>query len=616
MLNGYAGTILEVDLTKGVVRKEPLPEKLAREWIGGRGFVSKTLWDRVPAGADPLGPENIVVVATGPLTGAPSLGAGRTHFGAKSPATGGYGDANMGGHFAPDLKQAGYDMIVITGAAERPQYLFIDDDRVELRDAAGLWGLGTMKTEETLKKELGEEFQVATIGPAGEKLVNYSCISHDYGRQAARTGIGAVLGSKKLKAIVVRGTKTIPLADPAAVYAKGQEMYRAVFDNPGMAQWTPEGTAGVVDWVNEVGAFPTRNFSSNWFSDHKEIDGHSLLEKLNPISKGCQGCPTPCGKYSTTRTRLGEAPVEGPEYETVALVGGNLGLNDIREVAYLNHVIDDLGLDTISTGAVVGFTMECLQRGFVSKEKVGREVAFGDAEAALWLIKKIAAREGIGDLLARGVKQVSKEWGPEAQAIAPHVKGLEISGYEFRHAPAMMLAYATCDIGAHHSRAWAITYDVQVGQEKVEGKAQKVIELQHIRPIFDQLGVCRLQWVEIGFDYNHYPALLKPVLGREYTWDDLMLSSEKVWNLNRCFNIREIEGFGRGWDYPPARTWQDPVPDGPAKGKFIPKERVETLLDDYYRLRGWSADGLPTRAKLEALGLGEVAEQLGQRLPN
>lgn len=615
MLYGYGGHVLRVDLTSRSVSKEPLPEDLARNWLGGRGFVSRILWQELTPGTEPLSADNLVIMASGPLAGCFLPGSGKIHFGTKSPATGGYGDSNMGGHLAAELKHAGYDMVIFRGRADSPVMLVIDDDRVELRDASRYWGMGCLKTEEALKNDLGEDFQIATVGPAAEKLVRYACISHDFGRQAGRTGVGTVLGYKRVKAIAVRGTRSIPLARPREAWEKGKEMYRACFDSPGLAQWTPQGTAGVTDWVNEVGAFPTRNFSTSYFEAYKQINGQALLDRLVRTHKGCHGCPTPCGKYSFTRSRLGEAWVEGPEYETIALVGGNCAIDSIEDVAYLNHVLDDLGIDTISGGAVIGFAIECYQKGILSREAVGRELAFGDPEAVLYLAQKIAAREGIGDLLADGVKKAAAELGPEAQRIAPHIKGLELSGYESRYAPAMMLAYMTADIGAHHNRAWAITYDVQVGQEKLEGKAQRVIELQHIRPLFDALGLCRLQWVEIGFDLKHYAEVFPLVTGWDYSWDDLLRISEKIWNQNRCFNVREIPGFGRSWDYPPARVWEEPVPTGPAQGKFIPRERLDALLDDYYRLRGWSPDGLPTRRKLRELGLGDVADALADRLP-
>ena len=615
MLYGYGGHILRIDLSSRSVVKEPLSEELARGWLGGRGFVSRILWEELTGGVDPLGPDNMVVMASGPLAGCFLPGSGKIHFGTKSPATGGYGDSNMGGHLAAELKHAGYDMVIFRGRANSPVLLVVDDGRVELRDASPYWGMGSIEAEEALKNDLGQDFQVATVGPAAENLVLYACVTHDFGRQAGRTGVGTVLGSKNVKALAVRGTGTIPLFKPREAWETGKQMFEACFANPGLAQWTPQGTAGVTDWVNEVGAFPTRNFSTSYFEGHGQINGRAVLERLVRTHKGCHGCPTPCGKYGYAESRLGEAWVEGPEYETIALVGGDCGLDNIEDIAYLNHVMDDLGIDTISGGAVIAFAIECYQQGLLSRDAVGRELSFGDPEAVLYLARKIAAREGIGDLLARGVKEAARRLGPEAERIAPHIKGLEISGYESRYAPAMMLAYMTCDIGAHHNRAWAITYDVQVGQDRLEGKAQRVIELQHVRPLFDALGVCRLQWVEIGFDLKHYADVFPLITGWGYSWEDLLRISEKIWNQNRCFNVREVPGFGRAWDYPPPRVWEEPVPTGPSQGKLLPRDRLDALLDDYYHLRGWSQDGLPTRRKLRELGLEDVAAALADRLP-
>ncbi|MCL6451067.1 MAG: aldehyde ferredoxin oxidoreductase family protein, partial [Acetobacteraceae bacterium] len=587
------------------------PESLAREFLGGRGFVAKLLYDEVPPGTDPLSPENRVVMASGPLSGAFVPSSGKFSFGAKSPLTGGYGDSNVGGHLAPELKYAGYDAVVLEGAAPRPVVLVIDDGKVELRDGSAYWGKGSMDAEARLKADLGPDFQIAVIGPAGERLVRFACISHDFGRQAGRTGVGAVLGSKRLKAVCIRGTGTIPVADPRAAFEKGKEMYRAAFAKPGFKEWTPYGTAGVTDWVNEVGAFPTKNFQTGYFEPYREINGQTLRSTILVRDKGCFGCPIPCGKYSRARAAGREFYVEGPEYESIALLGGNLMLGDIREIAYANYVCDQLGLDSISAGVVVGFALECFETGLLSEGDIGRKVAFGDLDSVVYLLEKIAAREGIGELLSEGVKRAAARIGRGADRIAPQVKGMEWSGYESRWAPAMMLAYMTADIGAHHNRAWAITYDAAVGRDKIEGKAQKVIELQHIRPLFDMLGLCRLLWVEIGFELERYAEVFPLVTGLDYTWGDLLRASERVYNLTRAFNFRHIPGFGRAWDYPPARFYEEPVPTGPAKGRYIPREKLDELLDDYYRLRGWDRDGRPTLSKLEELGLRSVARDIG-----
>lgn len=610
---GYMGKILEINLSARKSEAKPTPEDLIRNFLGGRGFVAKLLWDLVPPGCDPFSPENVVVIAPGPLTGVYIPASGKVHMGTKSPATGGYGDSNMGGHFSPEIKLAGYDGLVIRGKADKPVIIVIDNDDVRFEDASDLWGKGAISTETELKKRLGRDFQIATIGPAGENLVQFACISHDFGRQAGRTGVGAVWGSKNLKAVAVRGNKTIPIARPEEAFRKGKEMYATCFAKPGFKTWTPYGTAEVVDWVNRVGAFPTRNFSESYFEGHKGINGQAVVDKVRLIDKGCFGCPTPCGKYSKAKTKLGEVRVEGPEYETLALLGGNVALGQVEEVAYANAVADELGLDTISGGNIAAFAIECFKKGLLTEAEVGRKLDWGDLESVVFLLEKMAKREGIGALLAQGVKKASEKIGGGSDAFAIHVKGLEWSGYESRWAPAMMISYMTCDVGAHHNRSWAITFDVAKGRDTIEGKSEKAVELQHIRPLFDTLGLCRLQWVEIGFELRHYAEVFPMVTGIDYSWDDLLKASERIWNLTRAFSAREIADFGRSWDYPPRRFMEEPVPKGPAEGKLVSRENCDALLDNYYRARGWSAKGLPRRSKLNELGLSFVADELENR---
>ncbi len=617
-LPGYAGTLLRVDLTAGTVAKEPLSEALAREYLGGRGFVANLLWDEVPAGADPLGPDNRVIMASGPLAGAFVPAGAKVEFGAKSPATGGYGDSNMGGHLAAEMKYAGYDVVVFQGASPTPVYLYIDDGRVELRDANKYWGQGSFATEKALKDDLGEDFQIATIGPAGENLVRYACISHDFGRQAGRTGIGAVLGSKKVKAVAVRGTRSFPAADPARVMKLGKEMFAHCAAAPLFKEWQDYGTASVTTWVNDIGCFPTRNFSTSYYEKFERFSGEVMRESIVVNDKACYACPLACGKYSHTKVTTAsgvelEAHVEGPEYETTALVGGNCMLDSLEEVAYVNWVMDELGLDTISAGSTIAWALECLEKGLLTPEQVeGKELRFGDLESVLWLCEKIAKREGyIGDLLADGTRLAAAKVGGDSLDFAIQVKGLEMSGYDSRNATAMLLSYMTADIGAAHNRSWAVTHDLATERRGVEGKAAKVIELQHTRPMFDTLGVCRLQWIELGMPVERYAEMLSALTGVEYSWDDLLCISEKVFNLTRAFNAREIPDYGRAMDLPPARVWKDPVPTGPSAGASVPLETVHALLDDYYRLRGWTEDGLPTAAKLRELGLDDVAQVLG-----
>ncbi len=632
MLYGYQGTILRIDLSAGAVHKDPLDPQMVERFIGGRGFVAKMVYDMIPPGADPFGADNILVAATGPLTGQFLPAAGKTHFGTKSPATGGYADSNMGGHFGPALKYAGYDVLVIVGEAPTPSMIVIDDDRVDIRPAESFWGDGALTAEAGLKKELGEDFQILTIGPAGERKVRYACISHDFGRQAGRTGVGAVLGSKKIKAIAVRGTGSLPVFDVEMAYAQGKAAFHQVFTKPGYTEWTPEGTAGITNWVNEVGVFPTRNFQTSFADHYQNINGKAIVERLKITDKGCFGCPTPCGKYGHAKTAVGSAYVEGPEYETIALFGGSCMLSTIEEVAYANYLCDELGIDTISAGAVISWTIECFEKGLLSEEQIGRAVEFGDIRTVGYLLRLIAEREGIGDLLAEGTKIAAQTIGEGSEAFAIQVKGLEWSGYESRNAPSMMLAYMTADIGAHHNRAWVLGHDVagawtnvhdlvsgggtveaQPKAQLSEANADYVINSQHTRPTFDLLGICRLQFMELGFELENYETLYYAITGNKHTWQDLMAVSERVWNLTRAFSVREVNAFGRQSDYPPARFYSEPIPSGPNEGNGLTKKDIDQLLTWYYRARGWTVDGIPSREKLISIGLPEVADDLAAR---
>lgn len=629
MLYGYAGKILRIDLSTGRVAAEPLSEELAQRFIGGRGFVAKTLFDEIPPGTAPFSPDNRFVIAAGPLSGHFMPASGKTHFGTKSPATGGYADSNLGGHFGPTLKYAGYDMMILTGRAEGPSYLFIDDDKVEIRSAEGYWGMGSLTLEKRMKEDLGEDFQILTIGPAGENLVRFACISHDFGRQAGRTGVGAVLGSKNIKAIAVRGSGSLPVFDVDAAFKEGKAAFQRIFKKPGFTGWTPEGTAGITDWTNEVGVFPTRNFQTSYSDHYKDINGKAILEQIKITDKGCYCCPTPCGKYGKADTALGSAFVEGPEFETIALFGGSCLLRSIHEVAYANYLCDELGLDTISGGAVVSWAVECMEKGILTEEQAGRKLAFGELETVDYLLRKIAARDGIGDLLAEGVKIAAEKTGGGSDHFAIHVKGLEWTGYESRNAPSMMLAYMTADVGAHHNRAWVLGHDVAGSATNVHdlitagGKGEKlpkapvtqdcadfVIESQNTRPLFDALGVCRLQFMELGFEAENYETLFYLITGRKLSWSDMLGISERIWQLTRAYSAREIAHFGRHLDLPPPRFYTDPIPTGPNEGHHVTREEVESLLGWYYQKRGWNDKGIPSRETLERAGLPEIAEAL------
>lgn len=613
-MKGYGGAILRVDLGNGKIEKKPLDEQMARDYLGGRGFAAYMLYKEIEKGIDPLGEKNKLLMISGPLSGMFAPGGGKCTFSAKSPLTGGYADSNIGGYITAEMKYAGIDMIVFEGKAEKPSYLFIDDDTIELRDASKYWGKGAITTEKEMKDNLGDDFQIATIGPGGENQVNIACISHEWGRQAGRTGLGAVMGSKNIKAIAIRGTNGVDVADYKAYRSAAHKMFTTIQKAPNLKNWQTYGTTIVVRWCNEVGAFPTRNFSTGTFEDYENLVGEVFRRDLVINDKACFACPTTCGKYSHIKTDKWDFYIEGPEYETIALLGGNVGINDLKKIAYANLLCDELGIDTISAGSIIAFAIDCYKKGIITKKDTdGLELDWGKEEPIFKLIEMIAHRKGIGKVLSRGTKYAAKQFGAGSEKFAIQVKGMEISGYEIHSAPAMALAYMTTDIGAHHNRAWAITYDIEVGREKIEGKAKRVIELQHIRPLFDMLGACRLQWVEVELPLETYPPLFNAITGFGYSWDEMLKCSERVWNLTRCFWIREFDDFGRSWDSLPARFTEEPATSGPTKGDVMSLETQKQLLDEYYKLRGWNDNGIPTEDKLKELGLHFALKDLKAR---
>ncbi len=606
-MNGYGGSILRVDLRQGTYKKQATPDDLARDYIGGRGFGAYFLFTEVPPGADPRGEENKLIISSGPFSGMMIPGAGKCDFTCKSPLTGGYASSSLGGHFTAELKYAGIDSIILEGNSPKPVYLVISDNKIEIKDAAHLWGKGTIEVEKYLKESLGEEYQVIVIGPAAENGVAFASVNHDYGRQAGRGGVGTLMGIKKVKAVAVRGIRSIPAADLQAYRQAGLALFKACKEAEGLKPWQMYGTTIVTSWCDEVGALPTRNFSAGSFEKGETLYGPVMRKEIVITDKGCFGCPSPCGKYS--RAKKYSAYVEGPEYETIGMLGSNLGIADIQDVAMANRLADDLGLDTISAGGVIGWAMECYQKGLLSKENTGGlELNFGNTEAVFTLLKQIAYRQGFGEFLAAGVKQAAQKLGKGSDQFAIHVKGMEQSAYATHNATAMLLAYMTCDVGAHHNRSWAITYDLQVGRDIVSPeKVARIIWLQNFRPMFDVLGACRLQWVELAIDRDLYLPALEAITGIRRTWEDLEKVGERIWNLNRLYWIREIPGFDRTWDLPAPRFYTEPPASGATAGQITKLEDVHRLLDMYYEQRGWDTNGRPRPEKLEELGLTAFA---------
>ncbi|MBI4861318.1 MAG: aldehyde ferredoxin oxidoreductase family protein [Candidatus Riflebacteria bacterium] len=614
-MEGFGGSVLRIDLTTGTIERKPLDPKFARDWLGGRGFIAKILYDEVPRNADPLGPENRLVVTPGVMSGNFAPTGSKCCFGAVSPLSNGHGDSTVGGHFGPELKFAGLDLLVFSGVSSRPVYLFIDDDRVELRDAARYWGTGTMDAEKKFKDDLGEDFEIACIGPAGENRVAFACIGHDYGRQAGRCGIGAVMGSKGLKAIAVRGTRSVPIHDLPKLKEYTKAIIKRTSQHPNMAPWQKYGTAMFVGWSNERGVYPTHNFQTTYFDRYAGIDGQPLVDKLLVSNKACFGCWMNCGKYSKVQL-AGKDPVyvEGPEYETGSLCGGNCGFDKIEDVAYVNWLCDRAGVDTMSGGGVFSFAMECFEKGLLTKEQLeGHEMRWGSIEDVEHLLEMIVARRGVGEWFAGGVRSAAEKIGKGSERFAVQVKGQGMSGYDGRNAPGMLLAYMTADIGAHHNRAWTITMDLDLGSKVIKGKAKVVVYLQHIRPFFDTVSACRLFWGEVDVTAEEHIEAISMMTGwSDFTLDEAMRLSERIWNLNRAHYLERNGGPGRAFDYPNARFYEEAVPSGPAKDARVTLADLDVMLDEYYAVRGWGRDGNPSREVLLDLGLADAAANLAK----
>ncbi|ASI99958.1 tungsten-containing formaldehyde ferredoxin oxidoreductase [Thermococcus celer] len=613
-MKGWWGRILRVDLTNNKVRVQEYPPEVARKFIGGRGLAAWILWNEAK-GVDPLGPDNKLVFASGPFNGLPTPSGGKMVIAAKSPLTGGYGDGNLGTMATVHLRKAGYDAIVVEGKAKKPVYLYIEDDEVSILSAEGLWGKDTFETERELKKIHGKNVGVLSIGPAGEHLVRYAVVISQEGRAAGRPGMGAVMGSKKLKAVVIRGTKEIPVADKENLKKLSTEAYNEILNRPSYPFWKRQGTMAAVEWTNENSALPTMNFSDGSFEFARSIDGYTM-EGMKVKQRGCPYCNMPCGNVVLDA----EGRESELDYENVALLGANLGIGKLNEVSVLNRIADEMGMDTISLGGSLAFIMEAKEKGLIKEDAP----EFGDFKKARELALDIAYRRGeLGNFGAEGVMRMSQKLGDDSFAM--HVKGLEVSGYNCFIYPAMALAFATSSIGAHHKEAWVIAWEI--GTAPIEGeqakkveykitygpeKAAKVIELQRLRGgLFEMLSACRLPWVEVGLSLDYYPKLIEAITGVRYSWDDLYTAADRVYALIRAYWVREFgEKWGRHMDYPPKRWFIEGLKSGPYKGQHLDMDKYEGLLSEYYRLRGWDERGIPKRETLKKLGLEDVIPEL------
>ena len=595
--SGYFKKHLHVDLTKGSAERWDLSDAFIEKYIGGRGFGAKLVWDNLKRHdfkIDPLGPENLLVVAPGPLTGAYLPSSGKNSFVAISPATGLYGDSSIGGGFGVELRQTGIDALSITGRAPELSIMFIDNSETTILPMPELKGKSCLEAEGMIKEQLGTHaVHVAAIGVAGENLVRFACVNTDWSRNAGRTGIGAIMGSKNLKAIVVRGHKDIPVYDVIGLMAEAERAYKYMEEHKYFKMWQQEGLMNVIEYANEKGILPAYNFKDSVFAKHNQINGATMLDHYKIGDSACFLCPMCCGNICLVKNgKYTGTVVEGPEYESCAMLGSNLGIDNFAAILSANRLCDELGVDTISTGNIVGAVIEGYEKGILSLSDLdGGEITWGDEDAILELMRKIAYRQGIGDTLADGSRRIIEKWS-EMDKILVQVKGLEQSAYDSRAGASMGLAYATSDIGAHHTRAWTIAREMEEGQNwSDEEKVDIVIYHQKLRPLFDMLGVCRLPWIELGLSERHYENFYKYVTGKEASLEELLELSNDVYDLTRLINARL--GMSRKDDSLPYKVWANPPLTGPNAGKVIDQEDFQKLLSLYYQKRGWDKDGIP-----------------------
>ena len=601
--SGYFKKGLHIDLTSGIADSWDIPDSFIEKYIGGRGFGAKLVWENLKKHdfkIDPLGPENLMVVAPGPLTGIYLPSSGKNSFIAISPATGLYGDSSVGGGFGIELRQTGIDVLSITGEAPELSVLFIDNSKATIIPMPELKGKSCLEAEGIIRERLDTPTaHIATIGPAGENMVKFACVNADWGRQAGRTGIGAIMGSKKLKAIVVRGHQDLPVYDVGGLMAESDKAYKYLKEHKYFRMWQQEGLMNVIEYANEKGILPAYNFKDTVFARHEQINGETMLADYKIGDSACFSCSMCCGNICLVKNgKYTGTVVEGPEYESCAMLGPNLGIDNFAAILSANRLCDELGIDTISTGNIVGAVIEGYEKGILSLPDLdGSDISWGNEDAILELISKIANRQGIGDIIAEGAHHIIKKW-PEMDRVILQVKGLEQSAYDSRPGSSMALAYATSDIGAHHSRAWTIAKEMEEGQDwSDEERIDIVIYHQKLRPLFDMLGVCRLPWIELGLNERHYENFYKYVTGNNVTLEQLLELSNDIFDLTRLINVRL--GMSRKDDTLPYKVWANPPLTGPNAGKVIDRDYFQGLLSLYYQRRGWDENGIP-QDKLES----------------
>ncbi len=603
---GWIGTLLRINLSDGSISMEDIDKQDAKMYLGARGLGSKILADEVDPKVEPFSEDNKLIFMTGPLTGTLASSPGRFEVIAKAPLTGTIGASNSGGHFGPELKFAGYDGIIFEGKAEKPVYLYINDDKVELRSAEHLWGKTVHETTDELLSETSENMRVACIGPAGEKLVRFATVMNDKNRAAGRSGLGAVMGSKNLKAVVVKGTNSIEVAHPNEFLETCMNIRKKLKDNPVTGEGLPTlGTQVLMNVLNGAGGLPTRNWRDGGiFEGADKISGETLAEEYLIRNKGCFGCSIGCGRVTKVSDGKYKGFGEGPEYEAAWSYGANCGVDRLDAICKANFICNELGIDPISMGATISCVMEMCEKGLLEKEDVGRELKFGDPDSIVDFTKMTAYREGFGDKMAEGSYRLAESYGYPEYSMS--VKKQEMPAYDGRNLQGMALEYATSNRGGCHVRGYLTSPEILGIPEKLdplttENKPQWLKIFQDLTGVVDASGICLFTTFAIGLP--EVSSMIKTALGWECSDEEILLIGERIWNLERQFNLKA--GFTKEDDTLPDRLLNEPLEDGPAKGKVA---ELDIMLKEYYELRGWDKEGVPKEEKLEELSLLKGAE--------
>jgi len=619
---GFMSNLLRVNLTGQKITIEEINQAWAKKFLGGAGLATKYFYEEVPGGVDPLGPENKLIFMTGPLTGTASASASRYSVVAKSPQTGLWGQANSGGSFGPALKRSGYDGIIFEGASPTPVVLKIIDGEAELLDASHLWGKTVPDTEDALQGSMSQKLTVAAIGPAGENLVAYAAIMNNKHRAAGRCGLGAVMGSKNLKAIACVGSQPVQLADKKRFHDAATKQFDLIDESMLKVGFDTFGTNMVADFVHVRGGYPTRNWQQGVFEGIDDVNAQAIMDTVFVDGTACFACPITCGRGTEIKEgKWKGAKGEGPEYESTNTLGSMCGVSDINAITKANYLCNEYGLDTISTGATIAFAMECFEKGILTKEHTdGLELTFGDGELVVSLVEKIARREGIGDLLAGGTRAASEVLGRGSEKFAMHVKGLELPAYDSRAAKITGLGFVTANRGGDHMTGYIqgptyidipflIVEDSSIRDpfQANPEEAHVLVDMENALTVLDAFGGCKFMGMLLPAD--ELIELIVHATGWDFTLEDFRKSGERIYNLVRAVCIRE--GASREDDVLPERLMSQPIPDGPAEGMVNDREMLELMKDAYYDFRGWdSATGAPTREKLKELDLESLIPDL------